>query len=96
MGTCGSPVSWGRGLIAMAVVASAQNVPTARDQVARPGGKLPGLPPLALVKVADGFNDPINVAAANDGTGRIFVVERVGRVKIVARTATSCRSRSSI
>lgn len=35
------------------------------------------------MKVAQGFNDPINVGSANDGTGRIFVVERVGRVKIV-------------
>ena len=62
-----------------------QSPPANRDQVARPapGVKLPGNPKLALVKVAEGFNDPTNVASANDGTGRIFVVERVGRVKIV-------------
>ena len=66
-------------------MASAQSVPTARDQVARPGGQVPGLPALALVKVADGFNDPVGVSAANDGTGRIFVVERVGRIKVVAK-----------
>ena len=35
------------------------------------------------MKVADGFNDPVGVAVANDGSGRIFVVERVGRVKVV-------------
>ena len=46
---------------------------------------MPGLPALALVKVADGFNDPVGVASANDGTGRIFVVERVGRIKVVAK-----------
>lgn len=73
------------GLMAVAGPSHAQTVPTARDQVARPGGRVPGVPPLALVKVADGFNDPVGVAVANDGTGRIFVVERVGRVKIVTK-----------
>ena len=33
--------------------------------------------------MADGFNDPVGVSVANDGSGRIFVVERVGRVKVV-------------
>jgi len=61
----------------------AQPVPSTKEQVARPGGRLPGNPRVALVKVADGFNDPTNIASANDGTGRLFVVERVGRVKIV-------------
>ncbi|MGH8248467.1 MAG: PQQ-dependent sugar dehydrogenase, partial [Gammaproteobacteria bacterium] len=60
-------------------------VPRTPDEVARPGGKLPGNVKIALVKIADGFNDATNVANANDGTGRIFVVERVGRVKIVTR-----------
>ena len=60
-----------------------QRTPQTREEVARPGGTLPGNPKLALVKVADGFNDPTNVGSANDGTGRLFVVERVGRVKIV-------------
>jgi len=68
--------------------AYAQSVPSAPDQVAEPGGTLPGNPEIALVKVAEGFADPVNVTAANDGTGRIFVVERVGRVKIVNRDGT--------
>jgi hypothetical protein len=42
-------------------VAWAQSVPTTRDQDARPGGQVSGLPPLALVKVAEGFNDPVGV-----------------------------------
>src|SRR5882757_4285920 len=61
----------------------AQRAPQTKNEVAHPGGKLPNSPKLALVKVADGFNDPTNVASPKDGTGRIFVVERVGRVKIV-------------
>jgi glucose/arabinose dehydrogenase len=67
-------------------VASAQQVPTTPADVAKPGGKVPGAPKLALVKVADGFHDPVGVTAANDGSGRIFVVERAGRVKVVDKS----------
>lgn len=69
-------------LVAVAGPAQAQTAPPSADQVARPGGKL-DLPNLALVKVAEGFNDPTGVASANDGSGRLFVLERVGRVRVV-------------
>jgi glucose/arabinose dehydrogenase len=48
-----------------------------------PGGDLPGDPSVQLVKVADGFIDPINVQTANDGSGRIFVIERTGTIRII-------------
>lgn len=38
----------GVGLVAVASVVAAQSVPIARDEVARPGGTVPGLPALAL------------------------------------------------
>lgn len=74
------------GLLAAALLAWAATpprVPATVNDVAKPGGVLPGNPKIALVKVADGFADPTNVANAGDGTGRIFVTERVGRVRIV-------------
>jgi len=53
------------------------------SQVAQPGGDLPGDPQVQLVKVAGGLADPVNVAAPIDGSGRLFVVERGGLIKIV-------------
>jgi len=70
-------------LVAGPTGASAQEVPKVADQVARPGGKLPGDAKIAVVKVADGFLDPVGVASARDGTGRIFVVERQGTIRVV-------------
>jgi len=54
-----------------------------QSQVAQPGGDLPGDPSLQLVKVADGFIDPINVQSAHDGSGRVFVIERTGTIRII-------------
>ena len=67
-------------------VASAQQVPATSADLAQPGGKFAGAPKLALAKVADGFHDPVGVTAANDGSGRIFVVERAGRVRVVDKS----------
>src|SRR5699024_2789757 len=58
----------------------------AQDQapeVAQPGGDLPGEPSLELVKVADGLIDPINVQSAHDGSGRLFILERTGTIRIL-------------
>ena len=71
--------------LSCAAIAVAQKVPQLKSEVSRPGGMLPGNPKIALVKIADGFNDPTNVANAGDGTGRLFVVERVGRIRIVGK-----------
>jgi cytochrome c(L) len=83
---------WLPAVAALVWIVTAQDgkrVPGTVNEVARPGqGRLPGNPRIALVKVADGFNDPTNVAVANDGSGRIFVVERVGRVRIVRKDGT--------
>jgi glucose/arabinose dehydrogenase len=51
--------------------------------VATPGGNLGRNISLELVKVADGLVDPINVVVPPDGSNRLFVVERPGRIRIV-------------
>jgi glucose/arabinose dehydrogenase len=67
------------------LLAAASLLPTlpAANQVAQPGGKIPGSVPIALVKVADGLVDPIHVASPHDGTGRLFVCERHGIVRVI-------------
>jgi glucose/arabinose dehydrogenase len=52
-------------------------------EVARPGGKLTGDVKVQLVEVAGGFIDPIDVASPKDGTGRLFVCERPGVIRII-------------
>lgn len=48
------------------------------------GGTIPGDPKIQLVKVADGFSTPTNIAFPPDDSGRIFVVELDGRVHIIS------------
>ncbi|MEA2530528.1 MAG: hypothetical protein QOG89_2172 [Thermomicrobiales bacterium] len=55
------------------------------SDVAQVGGDLPGDPAVQLVKVVDGLFEPVNVASANDGSGRLFVVERGGTIRIIDR-----------
>lgn len=40
-------------------------------------------PPYAVVQVADGLNFPVRVTHAGDNSGRIFVVELPGRIRIL-------------
>jgi glucose/arabinose dehydrogenase/plastocyanin len=53
------------------------------SEPAQPGGDLPGEPQVQLVKVTDGLAEPINVDSPKDGSGRIFVAERGGKIRIV-------------
>ncbi len=53
------------------------------SEAAQPGGDLPGDPQIQLVKVSDGLAEPINVDAPDDGSGRVFVAERGGKIRII-------------
>ncbi len=63
--------------------ASLLSVSRAAEPVAQPGGKIPGAVPIALVKVAGGLVDPIHMASPHDGSGRLFVCERHGVVRVI-------------
>jgi glucose/arabinose dehydrogenase len=72
--------------------ASAEDSPARAARTPPPsirGSTNPPLPTgpdaLALELVADGLDAPVGIAAAGDGTGRLFVLERTGRVRIVER-----------
>lgn len=41
-------------------------------------------PEIALAKIAGGFIRPLHIAHAGDDSGRLFVVEQAGRIKIVS------------
>jgi glucose/arabinose dehydrogenase len=64
-------------------LAPAAYFPGGQGTTASPGGTLPGNPQIQLVKVAGGLLDPINVASPNDGSGRLFIIERQGTIRII-------------
>jgi len=66
-----------------AAIGHSSTVAAAELNTARPGGKLPHGMKISLVEVAGGFVDPIHVASPHDGSGRLFVCERPGRIKII-------------
>ena len=66
------------GLGLTAQLASAETVAPAQ-----PGGKLPNKQAIQLVQVATGLVDPIHVTGPKDGSGRLFICERHGIVRIV-------------
>jgi glucose/arabinose dehydrogenase len=64
-----------------ASAALAQDKPA--SNTALPGGKLPNPVSVQLVEVAGGFVDPIHVTSPKDGTGRLFVCERPGVIRVI-------------
>ena len=49
----------------------------------QPGGKLPGNVAIQLVKVEGDLVEPVSVSAPNDGSGRVFVIERPGVIQVI-------------
>ncbi len=71
------------GVAAQSSVAQDTPIAPSVGEAAVPGGTLPGNPEIQLVQVATGLVDPINVANAGDGSNRLFIIERVGPIRIM-------------
>jgi len=56
---------------------------------APPPDNPPAFPAITLTSFASGFNQPVNIAHAGDGSGRIFVLEKVGVIKVVRNGTVS-------
>ena len=57
-------------------------------------GSSSGTPPpptlqVELVLVASGFTNPLDIQQAGDGSGRLFVVEQAGKIKIIQNGAVA-------
>jgi glucose/arabinose dehydrogenase len=74
-------------VLALPAAAQDRTAPAAHPShnTAHPGGKLPGNVAVQLVEVAGGFVDPIHVASPPDGSGRLFVCERPGNIRIIGK-----------
>ncbi len=66
------------------VTGSPKNIPVTLTVTAPPPGPLPQI---SLAVVAGGFVSPVHVTHAGDGSGRIFVVEQAGRIRILDNVA---------
>jgi glucose/arabinose dehydrogenase len=79
-------------LVASGASGSASEAPSAPASAEASGSTNPPLPTgpdaLALEPFADGLDSPIGVAHAGDGSGRLYVLEQIGRVRVVDRDGT--------
>lgn len=72
-----------------ATPASATNIPqpesvaTQQPPAADTPPPDPGAAQIALEQIASGFTAPVGLAAAGDGSGRLFVIEKAGVIRII-------------
>ena len=59
---------------------SAKSIPVTLTVTAPPPA---AWPQISLAGVAGGFSQPVHVTHAGDGSGRIFVVEQAGRIRVL-------------
>ena len=70
-------------LLTALALCSATAVRAEQAKPVQPGGKLPGNVAIQLVKVEGDLVEPVSVAAPNDGSGRVFVIERPGVIQVI-------------
>jgi glucose/arabinose dehydrogenase len=62
---------------------SVESSPTAEEQGATPSFE-PGRVEVRLREVASGLSMPLGIVAAGDGSGRIFIVEQTGAIRVLS------------
>ena len=70
-------------LLTALALCSATAVRAEQAKPVQPGGKLPGNVAIQLVKVEGDLVEPVSVAAPNDGSGRVFIIERPGVIQVI-------------
>ncbi|GIW03880.1 MAG: glucose dehydrogenase [Thermomicrobiales bacterium] len=75
-------------LLMLSLSQLAPRTTAAQAPTVQPGGDLPGEPAIQLVKIAEGLADPVAIASSHDDTGRLFIVERVGRIRVLLPDGT--------
>ena len=60
---------------------------SSQSSVSPPPPRPPGPLALALNPVVSGLNAPVDLQPANDGTGRLFVVEQAGTIRVVSNAS---------
>jgi glucose/arabinose dehydrogenase len=61
--------------------------PNTVPPLATPSGPSANNRSFKLTRIANGFQDPLEVVSAGDGSGRLFIVEQIGRIRIVKNGA---------
>ncbi len=59
------------------------STPTPTPALATPSGPSADNSSFKFRKIADGLDSPVYVTGAGDGSGRLFIVEQIGRIRIV-------------
>lgn len=75
---------WLMGWLATALIAGLVWLPSGcGSRRPAPQAPQPAVPALTLAKVADGFSRPTYLTHSGDGSGRLFVTEQPGRVRVI-------------
>src|SRR6266850_4171025 len=65
------------------IIPSPTSSPTPGPVLATPTGPSPNKSSFKLTRIAAGLNNPVYVTGAGDASGRVFIVEQVGRIRVV-------------
>ena len=77
-------ISWARGCAGMLAALLGASAAHAAAPCVEPPAEA-GFPSVLLQEVARGLRDPVHIAVAPDGSGRLYVVEQAGVVRVVER-----------